>query len=529
MAKVLSSKGSKWQNKSLDILVVTLAILMFLFFYWVDIGRPGPVFTLGWYETWYDQGEYYNMVIGISNGNLGRFLYPIGYPLLGYLGYLLFPADPFFLVNLICFTIFVFLSFKINLKFLDVTLSLITSLIVAMTTINMFVIPWTTTVTAISFLYIIYIAIYEKYDLTSSLLAGLCIYAAFAARIGDLIPLLVSFGIYVLQYFLKNKKISHNTIFALIVFGVLTFITIIVNYQFSGTILGNYGSTLFSGPNSTGFNLINMPYRIFGYLINPFVFEGEIHQQVSVPLIKYCFIFILAPLGLFNLLVEKKTRMYGILFLLAFFGWVVVYTPFIGISGYSLKFTQFHYLKLFFPIFALLSVRFISTITDGSLKNSLLTKNLKNMYLYLLIVIILIYLMLQLDFYPISSDKFMVTATDNVQKVYSAIDGDLNSRWDSAKTQQVGMSFTIDMSDTYLVHRVQVLNTPGSTPNGLIVEISNNGEDWSRLWWVADNTFDPKFNDLFFQPVNTRYLRLSISTDDTSKWWGIHELNIWGR
>jgi hypothetical protein len=518
-------KGRMVRMHTAEIFVILLAGILFTYTYWVDPTRPGALFNLGYYEQWYDQSQYYNMATSIIHGNLGRFTYPLGYPLFGSVGYIVHPQDPFVLIDLLSFLIFSILTYKICLKFFSEQISILATLLNCMSSVDMFSTPWTSTITATSFIYIVYIAILQRYDIKSNILAGICLGLTFAARIGDIIPVSAVYGIYVIQYIRKNRVIYRPFIVASAMAVLIIAATVIINHHFSGLWLGPYS---ISAMNPDYYSIKNLPYRLFGYFVNPLTFEGETHIA-SIPLLKHNFMFILAPLGMIELLFSKNKpkRSAGLVFLVGFLGWSILYFPFVAISGYYLKFVGFHYFKMLFPVMTIASFEFLLTIGEG---NKLNYNPLKKFGIYLVLLCVSLGGMMQLNFSPIGLRDAIVTASENQEKAKLAIDGDNQTRWDTGKSQSGGMNFVIDLKSVYFVNHIVMDNrmVPQGNPKEIDIYSSMDGKIWDHFDFVTINPYYLEGKEYFFPARDTRFLNLTLK-QGAQEWWTIHELKVFGR
>src|SRR5262249_35699954 len=151
--------------------------------------RPGRATGSSWYQSWSDQHAYYDMVSSIPKGSLGSFLFPPGYPFLGYLGSFLSPWDPFFIINYILFLLFIAFSWRLFTKFLTKPSAAIDALILVHFPVRLFVMPWTTSVTAAALALLSFIYVQKLYSIRWGAAAGLAIAMSFSARIGDILLL----------------------------------------------------------------------------------------------------------------------------------------------------------------------------------------------------------------------------------------------------------------------------------------------------------------------------------------------------
>lgn len=527
MKELISSKKLTKIFKNItstEVFVLIFAVMIFLFFYWTDTNRPGSIYKLGYYEIWYDQSQYYDMVISITKGNLGHFQYPIGYPALGVIGYLLYSTDPFLVINMLSFVLYTWLSYKINRKFFDEVISVISTLLLSLLVVSMFSTPWTSTVTSVCLLYIIYITLYEKYDLLSFVYSGLAVGLSFATRIGDVIPTSVALSFFIFEFMKKYRKINYNILLTIVIALALISTTIFINYTFSGLLLGNYMNSVLI----QGFNMQAIIYKVYGYLFDSFTFGGEVHY-LSMPLFKYCFLFILSPLGLYYLLLDKSNRKMAILILLSFLSWFITYVPHAAISGLTLKYGTLHYLKMLFPLLVILSLKYILQISTEK-KRSEIARNMKLLFLYILTLsILLLSLVYLLNFSMIDMADAKVDASENNKTAMLAIDNDINTRWDTAKPQSKGMFYAVYFNRAYLINHIKLYTVPSPSgyPRDFNILCSTDGVSWKQVTSVI-NIAGTSNMDIYFDPLSCKSLKIVLTKDDND-WWSIHELRVYGR
>jgi hypothetical protein len=517
---------------SSDYFILVFSCAIFLFVYWNDISRPGVLSPLGYYGNWWDQIQYYKISEGISKGTLGPFTFPFGYPLFGFLGSFLNPGDPFLAVDFAGFVLFTWLSYRIFKKFFSRSLSIISGILLAMVTVQSFVTPVATTISALCLIYIVYITIYERYGYLESILAGLCIGLAFAARIGDVIPVLFAYGFYIGYPILKNKKYTLSNFIGIPIALAILGLTVFINLTFSGNLLGNYGVV---NTNQKFFNIISMPYNIFGFFINPFPFSGETYSA-SIPLLRFFFFFILAPLGLYLLVRNAKTKKEALFFIIILTGWSLLYLAHVGISAVSLKYmVGYHYLKMIFPILMILSIRVVDELSRIENPKNNDREFLRIIIGYFFILAAIIYFFItffNFSLIPLNQNSISVIPSENPSLSKYMTDNNLDTRWDSGSPQKKGMNITIRLDKVYLINRIIMDSTlsPGGIPQNVDIYYSINNLQWEHQNYPTYTGFNSPSTiaDIYFPPMSAKYVKIELSQDNPN-WWGIHELKIYGR
>lgn len=109
----------------------------------------------GWFG-WFDQSQYLRAAIafGVGDFSPASHYYPPLYPYIGHLFYGLMPRDPFFFINCTSFVVFSYVFVKVASRYIGFILSLLAfyySVAFHYETMKHFVIPWTTSITVISY------------------------------------------------------------------------------------------------------------------------------------------------------------------------------------------------------------------------------------------------------------------------------------------------------------------------------------------------------------------------------------------
>ncbi len=126
----------------------------------------------------------------------------------------------------------------------------------------------------------------------------------------------------------------------------------------------------------------------------------------------------------------------------------------------------------------------------------------------------------------IGSDRWTVTATRNSNDAFLAIDGNDDTRWSTARAQEPGQQFTIDLNAPRVFDRL-VLDSSGSAgdyPREYEVEVSENGIQWSSVATGAGTSNGLTIID--FADQSASLVRVSQIGSASTNWWTIHELEL---
>jgi hypothetical protein len=513
--------------------VMLYALSVFLVAYFSDVNRPGVGFPNGWYQYNFDQSKYFDMVKSIPKGNLGEFRYPPVYPFLGFLGGLFYSSDPFFLVDCLLFVVFAGYTYSLLSGFLDSPLSVVGALVVAHSSVALFVMPWTSTVSAPCLCFILYRILRPPYTLRGGLAVGLAVGLMFGARIGDgLIGGLVVAAV-AIDWWLSRAETKRFMAGILLGGAVLVAMVVAVNLKFTHLLLGDYTK----GILSQDFYFYAIPFKLYGYALSAMQFHGE-WQLGSKTLFQVLPLWIVFPLGLTYLIVDRRSRRMGIAFLAALVGWLVIYAPFVATTGLSLKYGSLHYSKLLFPILVGCALKVFSMLTDRSAEGQ--EKEGSHVLLlgmsptraamsYLVCFVLLLSGIMMVRFPMIDLSHAAVTANRNPGQARNAIDGNPATRWDTAQTQASLQTFDLDFGRNALVARI-VLDTaasPNDTPRTLLIYASKDLKNWRRL--VCENqSMNRGVGDYYTDLSSMRYIRFEQSGTDAHAYWSIHEMRLYG-
>jgi hypothetical protein len=125
------------------------------------------------------------------------------------------------------------------------------------------------------------------------------------------------------------------------------------------------------------------------------------------------------------------------------------------------------------------------------------------------------------------------SATASRGNAAAALDGDPGTRWDTGGRQEVGDWYALRMHQVVRI-RGLILDARRSSqdyPSGLTVEVTTNGEDWTRIVDLQDTEPVNKRGrlSLSFDPVDAWKVRVTLTKAHGESWfWSIHELSVLG-
>lgn len=137
---------------------------------------------------------------------------------------------------------------------------------------------------------------------------------------------------------------------------------------------------------------------------------------------------------------------------------------------------------------------------------------------------------------PIDRTDWQVSATVNPELAGRLVDGDLRTRWHSGP-QEPGHRLTVDLGHVHPVGRVEMAlaGHRGDFPRALTVEARTGAGDWQVVATLnldrlpIESLLRPTTTPVAvsFPTVVTRHLRLTTREHHPSRYWSVHELEIW--
>jgi len=141
----------------------------------------------------------------------------------------------------------------------------------------------------------------------------------------------------------------------------------------------------------------------------------------------------------------------------------------------------------------------------------------------------------QIGFYEPEGQKESFSAGSKVKGVKASVnngeaglmlDHDGSTRWTSGSAQEEGVWVTVQLKESCILNgmRLAVGDSVGDYPHDLLVEVSEDGENW-----VSCNAESSDQIEFAFSPVQGSYIRLTLGKipEDVMANWSIHELTLY--
>jgi hypothetical protein len=123
--------------------------------------------------------------------------------------------------------------------------------------------------------------------------------------------------------------------------------------------------------------------------------------------------------------------------------------------------------------------------------------------------------------------QWQVTASHNPGVARQAVDGDLNTRYDTGAYQAPGMWFQIELPQETTINALE-LDAGASAydyPRGYHVQLSKDGQHWGEP--VASGLGKKARTEIEFKPSNARFIRITQTGAVKGGYWSIHEMKIY--
>ena len=123
--------------------------------------------------------------------------------------------------------------------------------------------------------------------------------------------------------------------------------------------------------------------------------------------------------------------------------------------------------------------------------------------------------------------QWHVTASHNPSTAHLAVDGDMNTRYDTGCYQAPGEWFQIELPQETNVDALE-LDAGASAydyPRGYTVQLSSDGQHWGEP--VASGRGNKARTEIEFKPTNTRFIRITQTGAEEGVYWSIHEMKIY--
>ncbi len=122
--------------------------------------------------------------------------------------------------------------------------------------------------------------------------------------------------------------------------------------------------------------------------------------------------------------------------------------------------------------------------------------------------------------------QWKLTASHNPAGLRAAIDGNLNTRYDTRAPQTPGMWVQIELPEPTEIAGVELDagNSILDYPRGYMVQLSNDGTTWQPP--VADGHTTAARNQILFSPATAKFIRITQTGSSPTNPWSICELQV---
>ncbi|MGC9326953.1 MAG: discoidin domain-containing protein, partial [Candidatus Hinthialibacter sp.] len=126
----------------------------------------------------------------------------------------------------------------------------------------------------------------------------------------------------------------------------------------------------------------------------------------------------------------------------------------------------------------------------------------------------------------VQRDSWKLSASNNPDRVKNAVDGNMETRWETGTSQRPGMWFQIDLGAECLVEEITLdaTGSNGDYPRKYQVLLSFDGQNWGAP--VAEGAGDGPVTVIKITPQNARFVRIVQTGSVDGLYWSIHELTL---
>lgn len=124
--------------------------------------------------------------------------------------------------------------------------------------------------------------------------------------------------------------------------------------------------------------------------------------------------------------------------------------------------------------------------------------------------------------------RWKLTSDRNQGELDGCVDGDPSTRWTTGQNQRPGTWLVIELPEAVEVAEIDLDTeaSPGDFPKRYEVRTSEDGKTWSKP--IASGKGAKGNPRIAFEPVRTRWLKVTQKGKKGGLWWSIHELNLYG-
>ena len=389
--------------KHLFIVSIILYFSMYIFFDAFNTNTTKSIWgdpINSWLLGLGDQGSYYRMVLKIVNGEWfeggywkGNFFFPLGYPLLGSLGYFIYKDNPFFLINIIVYvTMLITIYYSVN-RYTNKVFALSAFFILAMQTpilnindwfMKSMILPFNNIVSFLaSSVILYYLFIDRKLNKKELFLVSFVISLVLLSRYGDVI-----FFVFPLAY-LVFRKSSVNIYKSMLISGIPLLITVLGILYTHNLFYGDPFTTYhnFTGKHEFWFHPFAFDvsfYKFIEMFFFPFMSDNSNYSSFLLSMAYVIFL----PFGVYYLWKEKRKKIEVILILVVMFTNIWYFTSADAVNSVNIRFDAFRYFGVSVPIIIFLS--FVGIYYLVVINNKLLEINNK-LKVGLIVLLLLIF------------------------------------------------------------------------------------------------------------------------------------------
>jgi hypothetical protein len=124
-----------------------------------------------------------------------------------------------------------------------------------------------------------------------------------------------------------------------------------------------------------------------------------------------------------------------------------------------------------------------------------------------------------------NKQQWKVVANANNSAAPLAIDGNLETRYDTRTAQAPGQWYQVELPEetTITSLKLEYAKSKGDFPRGYKLEFSLDGKKWDK---IAEGKGQDGMLEIDFAPTKTKFVKITQTGTQAGTFWSIHELNI---
>jgi len=124
-----------------------------------------------------------------------------------------------------------------------------------------------------------------------------------------------------------------------------------------------------------------------------------------------------------------------------------------------------------------------------------------------------------------SKSKWKIQTSNNQSQARNMADGKLEPRWDTQSTMKPGMWVSVELPSSTNISGINIDSAASREdyPRGYILYVSDDGKSWRQITKGAGKQ---PLVEIQFPAVKAKHIKIELTTSSNTKYWSIHEMDI---